>query len=456
MPGFDIDALQGKSLVKGDARMVPAAVALRGARLTGLLRQLGAAGVLCQRLADRSQRRSYRRRLHDVGVQLDFQLQVDASPADDAVHRRGAGLRRRRTRPDRVHALAARYCDAVCGPSPDSDVLTPMPLALVPVLLFLAGWCSRQLQAAPAAHGAAAGGSRRHRGRARATCSATACCAFPGDFTAYSRYVSPWIEETLKAVVLVFLIRTRRVGLPVDAGIAGFAIGTGFALVENLYYLASRPAHSRCRCRSSAVSAPRSCTAARRHDPGHDLGRLYERRPSGRLAVTAARIPGGGRAAYRLQLHAGAPGAGHAGDAGGAAARHLPRVPAQRTHAPQLARPGSRFQAAAARGHHQRQFLDSPAGRYLRSLSDRFQGEDLADMLCLLRLHGELALRAKGVLLLRESGLDEPPLDAETRDKLAELDPARALPSARPACCAASADDGHRQGPVGSSTLLRQ
>src|SRR5271155_3584740 len=64
---------------------------------------------------------------------------------------------------------------------------------------------------------------------------------FDGSFDAYSRFVSPWIEESLKAAVLVFLIRTRRVGLPIDAAIAGFAIGTGFALVENLYYLGSRP-----------------------------------------------------------------------------------------------------------------------------------------------------------------------------------------------------------------------
>jgi hypothetical protein len=66
-------------------------------------------------------------------------------------------------------------------------------------------------------------------------------------------------------------------------------------------------------------------------------------------------------------------------------------------------------------------FLDSRAGRMLSALRDRFRGENLADMLCLLRLHGELALRAKGVLLLRESGMAEPPLDAETRDKLVEL-----------------------------------
>jgi hypothetical protein len=37
------------------------------------------------------------------------------------------------------------------------------------------------------------------------------------------------------------------------------------------------------------------------------------------------------------------------------------------------------------------------------------------------RLHGELALRAKGVLLLRESGMEESLLDDETREKLAEL-----------------------------------
>jgi hypothetical protein len=66
-------------------------------------------------------------------------------------------------------------------------------------------------------------------------------------------------------------------------------------------------------------------------------------------------------------------------------------------------------------------FLDSKAGRYLQALRQRFRGEDLADMLCCLRLHAELALRAKGILLLRESGLEEPPLDEETCARLAEL-----------------------------------
>src|SRR5467141_1130448 len=56
-----------------------------------------------------------------------------------------------------------------------------------------------------------------------------------GDAT-LTHYVAPLVEESIKAVYLVFLIRTARVGFLVDAGIQGFAIGTGFALVENLYY----------------------------------------------------------------------------------------------------------------------------------------------------------------------------------------------------------------------------
>ena len=57
-------------------------------------------------------------------------------------------------------------------------------------------------------------------------------------------------------------------------------------------------------------------------------------------------------------------------------------------------------------------------------MCDRFSGEVLADMLCYLRLHVELALKAKGLLLMRVSGFDLPP-DPElqaTFDELAYLE----------------------------------
>src|SRR5690349_1430625 len=61
------------------------------------------------------------------------------------------------------------------------------------------------------------------------------------DFTAYTRYVSPFVEELLKGLVIVALIRTHRVGFLVDAAIFGFAVGAGFALVENVAYLEQFP-----------------------------------------------------------------------------------------------------------------------------------------------------------------------------------------------------------------------
>jgi protease PrsW len=295
------------------------------------------------------------------------------------------------------------------------------PIALVPVLLFLGALVQgdsykllrlKTVLAIAAAGALAAGASY--------VANVWAYAHFAGDFQAYSRYISPWIEESLKAVVLVFLIRTRRVGLPVDAGIAGFAIGTGFALVENLYYLASRPDAA------LAVQVIRGFGTAIMHGGAATVlamisVTLYERRPNGGLHLM---LPGFLSA---VALHAGF--------------NQLLMRPVLATLATVLVLP---FVIYLVFQHSERvlrdwldtdldcnarllelinsgTFLDSPLGRVLESLRDRFRGEDLADMLCLLRLHGELALRAKGVLLLRESGMEELALDDETRDKLAEL-----------------------------------
>jgi RsiW-degrading membrane proteinase PrsW (M82 family) len=56
------------------------------------------------------------------------------------------------------------------------------------------------------------------------------------DFTTFSRYVGPIVEELAKALVIVVLIKSDRIGFLVDAAIAGFAVGTGFAIIENLFY----------------------------------------------------------------------------------------------------------------------------------------------------------------------------------------------------------------------------
>ena len=302
-----------------------------------------------------------------------------------------------------------------------ADVLVRAPIVLLPVLLFLAGLV--QLD-----------GYRLVRMRMMLALMATGAVAaalsyllnnlafaqFHGSFVTYSRYVSPWIEESLKAALLVFLIRTRRVGLPVDAGIAGFAIGTGFAVLENLYYLAARP-HT-----VLAVQVIRGFGTAIMHGGTAAIlamisNTLYERRPGGGLHLL---LPG---LCAAVALHTGY--------------NYLLARPALATLATLLVLP---FVIYLVFDHSERvlrdwieadlesdvklleaistgTFLDSPSGRYLQALRERFKGEQLADMLCYLRVHGELAVRAKGLLLLRETGMPEPSLDGETRGRLAEL-----------------------------------
>jgi RsiW-degrading membrane proteinase PrsW (M82 family) len=63
----------------------------------------------------------------------------------------------------------------------------------------------------------------------------------PIGFSNYSRFVAPWIEEALKAIVIISLFRFNRIGFKVDAVISGFAVGAGFSVVENIFYLMRFP-----------------------------------------------------------------------------------------------------------------------------------------------------------------------------------------------------------------------
>ncbi|MBX3428435.1 MAG: PrsW family intramembrane metalloprotease [Hyphomonadaceae bacterium] len=60
---------------------------------------------------------------------------------------------------------------------------------------------------------------------------------FPIGFSSYTRYVSPIIEESLKAAPIIYLYARNRLGFKVDAAIAGFAVGAGFSVIENIWYL---------------------------------------------------------------------------------------------------------------------------------------------------------------------------------------------------------------------------
>ena len=59
-------------------------------------------------------------------------------------------------------------------------------------------------------------------------------------------------------------------------------------------------------------------------------------------------------------------------------------------------------------------------GKYLQTLKKNLPGEIVADMLCYIRLHLELAIRAKGALLMQESGF-KVTLEKDVHEKFQEL-----------------------------------
>jgi RsiW-degrading membrane proteinase PrsW (M82 family) len=63
----------------------------------------------------------------------------------------------------------------------------------------------------------------------------------PIGFSNYSRFIAPWIEEAIKGAFVIILFRMNRIGFKLDAVLSGFAIGAGFSVVENIFYLSFFP-----------------------------------------------------------------------------------------------------------------------------------------------------------------------------------------------------------------------
>ena len=235
----------------------------------------------------------------------------------------------------------------------------------------------------------------------------------------YSTYGGPLVEELAKAAIVVALIRVHRIAFLVDAAIYGFAVGAGFAVVENLWYQVLLPdaGLGLWIVRGFGTALMHGGTTAIFAVMG--LALLEQ----GSRSLPAALLPG---YALAVVLHAAYN-----------AMLGSPRItmlvvllvlPAslyfvfrrsERTTADWLGR-GFDADAEMLEVLNSGRFADSPAGRYLATLKRRFHGPVVADLLCYVRLHTELALRAKGLLMMRESGFDVA-VDDETRAKFDEL-----------------------------------
>jgi RsiW-degrading membrane proteinase PrsW (M82 family) len=239
------------------------------------------------------------------------------------------------------------------------------------------------------------------------------------DLTLFTRYVAPFVEETLKALVIVYLIRSNRVGFLVDAAIVGFAVGAGFAVVENVYYMTELPDAR------PVVWVVRGCGTAIMHGGTTAIFAVISKTLEERAEHKSARlfVPGFMAALFLHSIY-----------------NHFFLQPVISTLIVLIGLPpllltvfwyserslrqwlDVGFDAATELLEliHSGEFSESKVGRYLRSLRENFRGEVVADMLCYLRLYLELSLRAKGELMMRQQGFRTEP-EPDLEEKLEEL-----------------------------------
>jgi RsiW-degrading membrane proteinase PrsW (M82 family) len=233
----------------------------------------------------------------------------------------------------------------------------------------------------------------------------------------FSRYVAPVTEETLKGLFLIYPLSRRQIGFLVDAAIIGFAVGAGFAVVENIEYLRAVPD------RRIWMWIVRGFGTAMLHAMTTAIiaisaKSLIDRQDRVSLAV----LPGW---LLAVALHS--------------IFNHALVSPVLAAAVLMLLLPLVVLQVFSRSEHRTRdwvgagldldvellQLVTSPEfggtrlGRYLGELRSRFPGPIVADMFCLLQLDLELSIRAKGMLMARETGLDLP-VDDALRARLAE------------------------------------
>jgi RsiW-degrading membrane proteinase PrsW (M82 family) len=239
------------------------------------------------------------------------------------------------------------------------------------------------------------------------------------DFPTYSRFVAPIIEEGLKASVMIFLFRTHRIGFLVDSAIFGFAVGAGFGVIENFYYLyLASDAHI-------AVWVVRGFGTAIMHGGVMALfGVMAQVLTERSMKINPLLyVPG---FIVAITFHS--------------IFNHFPGTPILTTLGTLLVLPPILlivFRKSARSMHewleldfdedallleqiNSGEFAESKIGRFLEDLRQKFSGPVVVDMLCYLRLYTELALRAKGVLMMRENGLDTP-VGERTKAKFEEM-----------------------------------
>jgi RsiW-degrading membrane proteinase PrsW (M82 family) len=233
-----------------------------------------------------------------------------------------------------------------------------------------------------------------------------------------ARILSPAIEEIIKGGIIVVILASRWIGFPVDAAIQGFAVGAGFALVENVIYINARPGAP------LSLWIVRGFGTAILHGAATGLFAMIAQRFASRWGATSIKSYAPGLAGA-IVLHAGF---------NSAVLPPFVQMLILLILVPMLLVVVFEWSERATKEwvgaglDLDVELLDlvtsdafgvTHFARYLGELRSRFPGTVVADMFCLLRLQLELSAEAKGKLIARSAGL-EVQADDDTRAALDE------------------------------------
>lgn len=232
-------------------------------------------------------------------------------------------------------------------------------------------------------------------------------------------WAAPFVEESLKGLLVLWFVTTDRVGFVVDAAVLAFAVGTGFALAENVYY--ANALHDP----TLALWLVRGLGTAVMHGSSTALFAILGKAFSDRFGRIDAIVFAPG-IATAIVVHA--------------TFNQLSASPFVSTTVLLATMPVLLLAAFEYSERATREWLSSgfdgememlesilegqvgetAVGRYLETLRAKFAPMVVADLFCLLTIHLELSLRAKGMLLARAAGVDVP-LDESVRANLEEM-----------------------------------
>jgi len=231
---------------------------------------------------------------------------------------------------------------------------------------------------------------------------------FELDKRTLSQLIAPFTEESLKLLPVIILMKKHQVGFMIDAAIYGLCIGAGFAIIENIYYLNSIENASIIIwiVRGFGTAVMHAGTTAIAAIISKDI--IDTKNWSGYLPflpglLAAALIHG----LFNLFI--------------------LP--PTTSALIIILILPALFYSVFKKSEEHTRNWLgtgldsdmdllqivmsgeisDSKIGIYVKSIQEKFEPITVGDIICYLRVYLELSIKAKGVLIMKESGIDLPP-----------------------------------------------